>query len=152
MEWRSRIRWQHRDQPRFNIDSKQEKTLKIRACLVVLLTLASAYSQCTRDDFSILDQVTTNSLKSLNSLHDYVWILDKHETVRDGKGKSKTYASRQQTIVADGQMYTRALQLDELPSVPESEPFPRSGYHVSPALHGNCRGLPCGRIRTLSSR
>jgi hypothetical protein len=122
----------------------QEKTLKIGVSVVVFLTLASAYSQCTRDDSSILDQVATNGLKSLNSLHDYVWILERHESVRDEKGKIKKFDSRQQTIVADGQMYTRTLQPDEQPAVPESEASPSSGYHVSPALHGNCGSRPCG--------
>jgi hypothetical protein len=118
--------------------------LKIGVCLVLFLTLASAYSQCTRDDSSILEKVATNGLKSLNSLHDYVWVLDNHTTVRDGKGRTKKHDFRQQTIVADGQMYTRALQPDELPAVPESEALSSSGYDVSPALHGNCRGRPCG--------
>jgi hypothetical protein len=122
----------------------QEKTLKIGVCLVVFLTFASAYSQCTRDDSNILDQVATNGLKSLDSLHDYVWILESHSTVRDEKGNTKKYDFRQQTIVADGQMYTRALQPDEVPAVPESKASLSSGYRVSPALYGDCGGQPCG--------
>ena len=111
--------------------------------LVVLLMLASASSQCDRDTSTILGQVKANGLQSLNSLHDYVWILDSHETFRR-KGKIEKHDLRRQTVVANGQMYTRDLHPGELPTIPESEAALSSGYHVSPALYGDCGGSPCG--------
>lgn len=120
------------------------RKLKIVIHLAVLLTVASASSQCIHNVSSILDQVTANGLQSLNSLHDYVWVLEEHTIVRDKKGKIKTYDQRQQTVVANGQMHSRTLQPGEQPSLPEPEAPLSSDYRVLPALYGKCGNLPCG--------
>jgi hypothetical protein len=111
--------------------------------LVVLFMLASASGQCARDLSSIPAQVATNGLKSLNSLHDYVWVMDLHQIMRDRKGKVETRDHREQTIVANGQMYVRPLQPGETPEIPESATALSSDYRVYPAAGGNCGVLPC---------
>ncbi len=143
--WGNRLSTGHHVSGRFlELKSPQEEILKIRVYLVVLLMLGSVSSQCTRDASSILGQVTANGLKSLNSLHDYVWIVHEQQIIRDGKGEIKRHDQRWQTVVANGQMYSRTLQPGELPSIPEPEALLSSDYYVAPALYGNCGGLPCG--------
>jgi hypothetical protein len=108
--------------------------------LAVLLTVVSADSQCPQNLPSLLDQVTTNSFQSLQSLHDYVWIVEEHGTYRDGKGKIHTTAYRQQNIVANGKMYSRILKPGEEPSLPDSEATLSTDYRVFPF---ECEGRPC---------
>jgi hypothetical protein len=122
----------------------REKIMKVMVYLAVLLMLASASGQCTRDTSNILGQVKTNGLNSLNALHDYVWVLDRHEIIQDGKGNTESHDWREQTVVANGKMYRRALQPGEVPAIPESEAALSSGYSVSPALYGSCGSIPCG--------
>lgn len=110
--------------------------------LFVLLMLAGGSGPCARDGSTILDQVATNALRSLSSLHDYVWVVELHQTMRDKKGKVEERDYRYQTIVAHGQMYVRTLHPGEAPEIPEPETTLSSDYHVYPATVGNC-GVAC---------
>ena len=112
--------------------------------LAALLVVVSDSPQCTQDASAVLSQMTAVGLQSLNSLHDYVWIVDEHSLIRDEKGKIARNAWRQQTIVANGQMYSRLLRPGEEPAIPESEADLLSGYQVAPALYGHCGNIPCG--------
>ena len=114
--------------------------LKTALHLTVLLTVVYASSQCTRNLSSLLDQVTANSLQSLDSLHDYVWIVEEHGTTRDGKGKIQSAGYREQNVVANGKMYSRMLKPCEQPTLPESEAALSADYRVVPFY---CEGRHC---------
>jgi hypothetical protein len=108
--------------------------------LAVLLTVAHACGQCPQDLPGLLDQVTANGYQSLNSLHDYVWILEEHVIRLEGKQKIRTVVYRQQSVVANGKMYSRLLKPGEEPSLPESEAALPADYRVAPF---ECEGGPC---------
>jgi hypothetical protein len=114
--------------------------LKTALQLAVFLTVVSACSQCPQNLSGLLDQVTANGYQSLNSLHDFVWILEERGTYRDRKGKIHSAAYRQQNVVANGKMYSRTLKPGEEPSLPESEAALAADYRVVPV---ECEGQPC---------
>jgi hypothetical protein len=112
--------------------------------LILLFVLIGATGQCSRDPSAIASQVEANGVQSLNSLHDYVQVTDLHQISRDSAGKVETHDHRSETIVANGQMYTRPLGPDESPEIPESATTLSPGFRIFPAPGGNCKVLPCG--------
>ena len=108
--------------------------------LTVLLTVVYARSQCPQNLSSLLDQVMANSFQSLDSLHDYVWIVEEHGTTRDGKGRIQSAGYREQNVVANGKMYSRMLTPGEEPTLPESEAALSADYRVVPFY---CEGRRC---------
>jgi hypothetical protein len=123
-------------------NEKMQWMSKIALPLAVLLTVAHACGQCPQDLSGLLDQVTANGLQSLNSLHDYVWIVEDHVTRREGKQKIRTVVYRQQNVVANGKMYSRILKPGEEPSLPESEAALSADYHVR-VVSFECAGESC---------
>lgn len=116
---------------------------KIALPLAVLLTVGPARSQCPQDLSGLLDQVTANGYQSLNSLHDYVWVLEEHGTRLEGKQKIRTVAYREQNVVANGKMYSRILKPGEEPALPESEAALSADYRVAPFECDEGRRRPC---------
>jgi hypothetical protein len=113
---------------------------KIALQLAVLLTVVSACSQCPQDVSQLLDQVTAHGFQSLQSLHDYVWIVEEHSTSRDGKGNIHEWTHRWENVVANGKMYSRLLKPGENPTLPESETALSSDYRVASV---ECQSAPC---------